>query len=143
MEYKVSKEFLSKLGKMNENVKKEIIKKFPNLYDDEKTFCFLGQIIASKTKDSFYTIIENYNELTLYNITHGNFWKASIKKPFKPYNKNLPDICRSIYIKDKDIITKGMFRELLGTEKYRFDEFFPIDFAEMLNFREKLISKLK
>ena len=31
MEYKVSKEFLSKLGKMNENVKKEIIKKFPNL----------------------------------------------------------------------------------------------------------------
>ena len=26
-----------------------------------------------------------------------------------------------------------MFRELLGTEKYRFDEFFPIDFVDIFS----------
>lgn len=134
MEYKVSKEFLSKLGRINENVKKEIIKKFPDLYDDDKLFCYLGQIIASKTKDSFYTIIENDNELRLYNITHGNFWKISITKSF------IPSYNQAEY--NKYTITKGMFRELLGTEKYRFDEFFPIDFADMLNFKERLKYKL-
>ncbi len=134
MEYIVEKEFLSKLGRMNGKVREEIVKKFPEIYNDEAKFCYIGQIIYSKKKESFYTIVKVKNEIKFLNITNSSFWKNTIKLDYDKYPTYTPGS------DDDKIITKGMFRDLLGEFSYRFEEFIPIRNNDMLRLRNSLMT---
>lgn len=133
IEYVVEKEFLSKLGRMNEKVRKEIVNKFPEIYNDERKFCYIGQIIFSKNKENLYTIIRIKNELKFLNITGNSFWKNTIKLDYNNYPSYTPGS------NDDRIVTNGMFRDLLGEFSYRFEEFVPIKDSDILQLRDKLI----
>lgn len=129
-EYVVKKEFLSRLGRLSNKVRKELVDKFPDLYNDENKFCYLGQILVSNKRNSLYTIVKINRELRIYNITNSSAWKTSLPE----------SSIQSCYIKsytENKIITRGMFRELLGDNTYRFEEFYPIDTELILNLRKK------
>lgn len=79
-EFKIDKDSIIKLSKLNRETKKEMHLLFPEIFKKE-SFIKIGTLFSRRLESgrNLYIIMSNNSDVYIYNITNQNRWKAELK----------------------------------------------------------------